>query len=143
MAITIESFESVLQDLYCLVTLCFIDNLRKFLLLFIIFSRANTNMLALIQRSGQLCNALTSTSSGRSRGRSRSTAGKVYAAQEAFCKDKVNTVKGPVKVEGTAAVSFLGAGGQEITIECPKVCADTSTSHEMMLPMISPSTATL
>jgi hypothetical protein len=38
-----------------------------------------------------------------------------------MCKDKVNSTKAPVRVEGSSAVSFLGAGGQEITIECPKV----------------------
>ena len=43
------------------------------------------------------------------------------AAQDAMCKDKVNSVKAPVRVEGSSAVSFLGAGGQEITIQCPKV----------------------
>ncbi len=92
-------------------------------------------MAAVLQRTAQLCRTSTSTGSGRSKGRSRNIASKVYAAQEAFGKDKVNTVKGPVKIEGTATVSFLGAGGQEITIECPKVCAGPYTSHDKMLPM--------
>ncbi len=44
---------------------------------------------------------------------------RVHAA-DAFCKDKVNTVK-RVNVEGTATVTFLGAGGQSVAVECPKV----------------------
>ncbi|KAK9839436.1 hypothetical protein WJX81_001882 [Elliptochloris bilobata] len=40
-------------------------------------------------------------------------------AADAFCKDKVNIVK-KVNVEGTATVTFLGAGGQSISVECPK-----------------------
>ena len=41
-------------------------------------------------------------------------------AADAFCKDKVNTTK-KVSVEGSATVTFLGAGGQSISVECPKV----------------------
>lgn len=53
--------------------------------------------------------------------RGRHTSCRTFAAQDAFCKDKVNSSKAPVHVEGTSTVSFLGAGGQEISIECPKV----------------------
>lgn len=49
---------------------------------------------------------------------------RTFAAQDAFCKDKVATPKTSVAVEGTATVSFLGAGGHEIRIECPKVDGD-------------------
>ena len=39
-----------------------------------------------------------------------------------ICKDVVN-IKKEVKSEGVARVSFLGAGGHEIQIDCPKVGA--------------------
>jgi hypothetical protein len=81
-------------------------------------------MAAYVQRSAQLCSTSTSIQSGRNRRQTRKTGTRVFAAQEAFCKDKVNTVKEVVNVEGTARVSFLGAGGQEITIDCPKVRID-------------------
>ena len=41
-------------------------------------------------------------------------------AADAFCKDKVNITK-KVSVEGSATVTFLGAGGQSVSVECPKV----------------------
>ena len=41
---------------------------------------------------------------------------------EAMCKDLVNAPRKSEAVqEGVAMVSFLGAGGKEITVECPKV----------------------
>ena len=41
---------------------------------------------------------------------------------EAMCKDLVNAPRKSEAVqEGAAMVSFLGAGGKEITVECPKV----------------------
>ncbi len=43
-----------------------------------------------------------------------------YAKQDTFCKDVVN-IRKEVKTEGVARVSFLGAGGHEIQIDCPKV----------------------
>ena len=42
---------------------------------------------------------------------------------DAMCKDLVNAPRKAEAVqEGVASVSFLGAGGKEITVECPKVC---------------------
>jgi hypothetical protein len=52
---------------------------------------------------------------------SRKFSVETLAAQEPFCRDKVATVPKAVRAEGTSTVSFLGAGGQEISIECPKV----------------------
>ena len=78
-------------------------------------------MAAFVQRSAQLCSTSASIQTGRITRQNRNLRTRVFAAQEAFCKDKVNTVKEVVKVEGTATVSFLGAGGQEIAIDCPKV----------------------
>ncbi len=80
-------------------------------------------MAAFLQRSVQLGSTSNPLQSGTTRRQRNITGVRVFAAQEAFCKDKVNTVKEVVKVEGTATVSFLGAGGQEITIDCPKVRA--------------------
>ena len=47
-------------------------------------------------------------------------------AADAFCKDKVNVTK-KVSVEGSATVTFLGAGGQSISVQCPKVSLPRST----------------
>lgn len=44
---------------------------------------------------------------------------------DAMCKDLVNAPRKQEAVqEGIATVSFLGAGGKEITVDCPKVCGD-------------------
>ena len=47
----------------------------------------------------------------------------VYASKaDAMCKDLVNAPrKTEAAQEGVTYVSFLGAGGKEITVECPKV----------------------
>jgi len=42
--------------------------------------------------------------------------------QDAMCKDQVNTPRQAKPTDGgVASVSFLGAGGLEIIVECPKV----------------------
>ncbi len=41
-------------------------------------------------------------------------------ASETFCKDVVN-VRKEVKAEGSAMVTFMGAEGSVVTVECPKV----------------------
>ena len=46
-----------------------------------------------------------------------------------MCKDMVNTRKERLAAEGTATVTFLGAEGQEMSIECPKVMAATAEPH--------------
>jgi hypothetical protein len=69
-----------------------------------------------------VCSTSYPTAAVRQRGGASAqgrTAVRVHAA-DAFCKDKVNTVK-RVNVEGTATVTFLGAGGQSVAVECPKV----------------------
>lgn len=58
-------------------------------------------------------------------------------AADAFCKDKVNTVK-KVNVEGSATVTFLGAGGQSISVDCPKVLC---SSFEALLSLLCPAPA--
>ena len=40
-------------------------------------------------------------------------------ASETFCKDVVN-VRKEVKAEGSAMVTFMGAEGSVVTVECPK-----------------------
>lgn len=46
---------------------------------------------------------------------------KVRAA-DALCKDLVNEPKRQRQsVEGSSTVTFLGAGGKEMSVECPKV----------------------
>ena len=43
-----------------------------------------------------------------------------YAKQDTFCKDVVNVTK-KVETEGSSRISFMGAEGHEIQIDCPKV----------------------
>ena len=51
----------------------------------------------------------------------RRIATRIYAA-DALCKDLVNERKAPQQsAEGTATVSFLGAEGKELNVECAKV----------------------
>ena len=51
---------------------------------------------------------------------------------DAMCKDLVNAPRSSLDAqEGVAMVSFLGAGGKEITVECPKVI--DSTLHKLKL----------
>jgi hypothetical protein len=43
--------------------------------------------------------------------------------QDAMCKDQVNTPRQSKPSDGgIASIAFLGAGGLEITVDCPKVC---------------------
>ena len=60
----------------------------------------------------------TQTTTRRSRGRCQHL--QTYAKQDTFCKDVVNVTK-EVKAEGVSRISFLGAEGHEIQIDCPKV----------------------
>ena len=53
------------------------------------------------------------------RGRGHCTS--VYAA-DAMCKDMVNTRTQRTASEGTATITFLGAEGQEMSVDCSKVC---------------------
>ena len=42
--------------------------------------------------------------------------------QDAMCKDQVNTPRQQIASDGgVASVSFLGANGLEISVDCPKV----------------------
>jgi len=51
--------------------------------------------------------------------------------QDAMCKDQVNTPRQSEPSDGgVASISFLGAGGLEITVECPKV--NFSPTHTYM-----------
>lgn len=79
-------------------------------------------MLANTRGSLQSCSTSgrAHTSSRSSRGRCRHL--RTAAKQDTYCKDVVN-IKKEVKSEGVARVSFLGAGGHEIQIDCPKVGA--------------------
>ena len=39
-----------------------------------------------------------------------------------MCKDMVNTRTQRKASEGTATITFLGAEGQEMSVDCSKVC---------------------
>ena len=40
-----------------------------------------------------------------------------------MCKDMVNTRTQRTASEGTATITFLGAEGQEMSVDCSKVCS--------------------
>lgn len=61
----------------------------------------------------------------RSRERCRHV--QTYAKQDTFCKDVVNVTK-KVNTEGSSRISFMGAEGHEIQIDCPKVTPGTQDS---------------
>lgn len=44
----------------------------------------------------------------------------IVRADEGFCRDKVSSPAGSVTVDGTSKITFLGAGGQSVTVECSK-----------------------
>lgn len=63
---------------------------------------------------------------------------------DAMCKDLVNAPKrAETASEGVVMVSFLGAGGKEISIECPKVesgsllCQDLELTHSITFVSLS------
>lgn len=62
--------------------------------------------------------------------RSRRHSAVVVRADDAFCRDKVSLGgNSAVEVEGTSTVVFLGAGGQQVEIQAPKVGAQGSHSR--------------
>lgn len=77
-------------------------------------------MLANTRVNLQSCSTTgrTQTMPRRSHGRSQHL--QTYAKQDTFCKDVVNVTK-EVKAKGVSRISFLGAEGHEIQIDCPKV----------------------
>ena len=72
--------------------------------------------------------------STRSRGRVGNRGSRlVVRAEDKLCKDMVNEKKDVSGLEGSVKVTFLGANGQEYTLDCPLVShpefADSLSTH--------------
>ena len=79
-----------------------------------------TRMKGCLHNPGNLHRVCSTSAAAPPSRRGRGHCTRVYAA-DAMCKDMVNTRTQRTASEGTATITFLGAEGQEMSVNCPKV----------------------